>query len=251
MSKQKKFQDCESDRSRCWAFEVYPDSADPDWLSYLGESMIHAYVSPLHDKDIDQNGEPKKAHYHVMLIYETVQYPHQVFNDISIIAGNGVGGCNITDDFDNSELDAVKPITKNRLNWIGIDQNGKSFGAALKVRSKSGMARYLVHMDNADKYRYSEEDVLVFGVNDYLDVCGSAYDRYEVLKEMRIFCKENNIIYYQDLYDYAAEERPCDWFKVLSDSGTYVMDRYIKSIKYKMEHRINMIKNSSMEKDPD
>lgn len=61
MSNSNKFQsEKDSDRSRTWAFEVYPDSADPDWLKYLGESLIHCYVSPLHDKDIDADGNPKR-----------------------------------------------------------------------------------------------------------------------------------------------------------------------------------------------
>ena len=73
MAKIKKFQDEDKDRSRVWAFEVYPDSADPDWKNYLAESLIHAYISPLHDKDLEVDGVPKKGHYHIMLMYETVQ----------------------------------------------------------------------------------------------------------------------------------------------------------------------------------
>ena len=239
MSKSNKFQsERDADRSRVWAFEVYPDSADPDWLKYLGESLIHSYVSPLHDKDIDPDGNPKKAHYHIMLMYETVQYPHQVFEDIMIFGGAGVGGCNILDDYESCELTILKSVGKRRDHWVGYDDTGHCFGQIQRVRSKSGMARYLCHMDNADKYRYSEEDVTVFGKPDYLDVCGSVIDRYAILQEMREYCQVNQICYYSDLYDYAATERPMDWFKVLSDSGTYVMDRYIKSIKYKCDqHR--------------
>lgn len=238
MSNSNKFQiEKDSDRSRTWAFEVYPDSVDPDWLKYLGESMLHSYVSPLHDKDIDADGKPKKAHFHVMLMYDTVQYPHQVFEDIMVIGGPGVGGCNIIDNYDDYELTILKCTGYRLDHWVGYDENGKCFGQIQRIRSKSGMARYLCHMDNADKHRYSEEDVLVFGKPDYLDVCGSNINRYEVLEEMREFCKVNEVCYYADLYDYAAENRPMDWFKVLSDSGTYVMDRYIKSIKYKYDQR--------------
>lgn len=238
MSKTKKFQvETDKDRSRVWAFEVYPDSADQDWLKYLGESLIHAYVSPLHDKDIDPDGNPKKAHFHIMLMYDTVQYPHQVIEDVSVIAAQGVGGCNILENYEESDLESVVFKGKKREHWIGYDQDGKCFGQIQKIRSKSGMARYLCHMDNADKYRYSEEDVIVFGKPDYLDVCGSNINRYEILNEMREFCILNNVLYYGDLYDYAANERPMDWFRVLSDSGTYVMDRYIKSLNYKVKQQ--------------
>lgn len=234
MSRNKKYQDTDKDRSRVWAFEVYPSSADPEWINYLAESMIHAYVSPLHDKDLNEDGTQKTPHYHVMLMYDTVQYPHQVIQDAVIIGGKGLGGCGILENYSDSEFVDVRSVDKYDRYWIGYDQNDKSFGCVLKCRSKSGMARYLCHMDNADKYRYNEDDVQIFGQPDYLDVCGSSYERYEVIKDMMNFCRDNQIVLYADLCDYAAEHHPCDWYKVLCDSGTYVMDRYLKSLRYKI-----------------
>lgn len=245
MAKKKKYQaETEQDRSRTWAFEIYPDTADPEWMNYLAESLIHAYISPLHDKDLDPNGEPKKAHYHVMLMYETVQYPHQVIEDIITFGGCGVGGCNIKEDIEKCNLDIVKVIGRKRQHWNGYTEDGKCFGQIEKIRSKSGMARYLCHMDNADKYRYNENEVIVFGKPDYLEVCGSNINRYEILEEMREWCQKNNVLYYSDLYDYASIERPMDWFKVLSDNGTYVMDRYIKSLNYKYKQSLRDKLNS-------
>lgn len=240
------YQDTEKDRSRVWAFEVYPSSADPEWMNYLGESLIHAYVSPLHDKDLDPDGEAKTPHYHILLMYETVQFPHQVLQDIIDIAGMGIGGCNILSDFAEHNLVEVIPIKgSKRKKWQGISNFGKSFGVVVKISSKSGMARYLCHLDNADKYQYNPEDVIVFGKQDYYDTIGNSFDRYEMLQEMRDFCKQNNIIYYSDLYDYAAENRPQDWFRVLSDNGTYVMDRYIKALNFKHKE---FLKRVEMEK---
>lgn len=234
MSEQKKFQDTEKDRSRVWAFEIYPESVDPEWKTYLAESLIHSYISPLHDKDVDPDGEKKTPHYHIMLMYDTVQYPHQVMQDIIDIASGGVGGCNIIENFEDHKLIDIVPIKgSSKKKWQGISNYGKSFGVVVKITSKSGMARYLCHLDNADKYQYDVNDVTVLGKQDYLDTIGSVIDRYEMLQEMRIYCKENNIIFYADLYDYAAENRPEDWFKVLCDNGTYVMDRYIKALNYK------------------
>lgn len=248
MSDKIKYQDTEKDRSRVWAFEVYPDSVDPDWKNYLAESLIHSYISPFHDKDIDEGNVPKKGHYHIMLMYETVMYPHQVIQDIIDIAGGGVGGCNITEDFDEHKLVDIVPIRgSKRKKWQGISNFGKSFGIIVKIQSKSGMARYLCHMDNADKYQYDPADVQVFGKPDYLEVCGSQVDRYEMLREMRVFCKENNIVYFGDLYDYADENRHEDWFKVLCDSGTYVMDRYIKALHYKLKDHAKIVERQYLE----
>ena len=143
MARTKKYQDTEQDRSRVWAFEIYPDSAAENWKQQLSELMIHAYISPLHDKDLDPDGSPKKAHYHIMLMYDTVQYPHQVIFDAAAIAGKGLGGCSNMQHHDLSNIVDVRCITKDGLNWIGIDSDDKSYGCIVKVRSKTGMARYL------------------------------------------------------------------------------------------------------------
>ena len=143
MSKSKKYQDNDKDRSRTWAFEIYPDSADSNWYNQLCELMIHAYISPLHDQDIDEDGKPKKPHYHIMLMYDTVQYPHQVIMDAIAVAGKGLGGCCYSEDYDNWIFDDVKTVDKFDRVWIGFNTNLQSYGTILKVRSKSGMARYL------------------------------------------------------------------------------------------------------------
>ena len=51
-------------KKRNWAFVVYPESAPEDWIEQLQKTGLQCAVSPLHDKDTDPTGEPKKAHYH-------------------------------------------------------------------------------------------------------------------------------------------------------------------------------------------
>ena len=57
-------------RTRNFATVVYPDSAPADWKEKLDQLHVAAFISPLHDKDINPNGEPKKAHYHVLVMFE-------------------------------------------------------------------------------------------------------------------------------------------------------------------------------------
>ena len=57
-------------RVRNFATVVYPESAPENWQEILAEQFIPAFISPLHDKDINPTGEPKKPHYHVMIMYE-------------------------------------------------------------------------------------------------------------------------------------------------------------------------------------
>ena len=56
-------------KKRNWAFVLYPESAPKDWREQLAKSGIQCAVSPLHDKDLDPTGNPKKPHYHVILVY--------------------------------------------------------------------------------------------------------------------------------------------------------------------------------------
>ena len=53
-------------------FVAYPESTPYEVLVSGLEHFGHAYlISPLHDSDLDENGEVKKAHWHVMIFYQT------------------------------------------------------------------------------------------------------------------------------------------------------------------------------------
>ena len=52
-------------RTRNFATVIYPESAPSDWKEILNQEFIPAFISPLHDRDTNPTGEPKKPHYHV------------------------------------------------------------------------------------------------------------------------------------------------------------------------------------------
>ena len=60
-------------KKRNWAFVVYPESAPSDWIEQLQLSGAQFAISPLHDKDLNATGEPKKAHWHVIVVYGSPQ----------------------------------------------------------------------------------------------------------------------------------------------------------------------------------
>lgn len=100
-----------------------------------------------------------------------------------------------------------------------------------KVGSLRGYARYLCHLDNPEKAQYNPEDVRQFAGADYISIIGLAIDKYKCIGEMTDFVKKENIISYHTLVDYAREFR-MDWFRILCDSGTFVVKEYIKSRKW-------------------
>lgn len=154
-------------RTRNFATVVYPESAPKDWQEILSDQHVPAFISPLHDQDINPGGEAKKPHYHVMIMYEnvkTVEQAQAVFDSIG-----GVG------------LEIVQSIR--------------------------GYARYLCHLDNPEKAQYSQEEVRCLGGADYSGVIGLALDKYKAIGEMVAYCVEHQIYSYAELLLYTKEER--------------------------------------------
>lgn len=106
-----------------------------------------------------------------------------------------------------------------------------------EVQSLRGYARYLCHLDNPEKYQYDTSKVLAYGGIDYLSTIGLPTDRYKVLEEIMDYCDTNRILSYRQLMQYC---RTChyDWFRVLCDSGTYVVKEYLKSALWELENSL-------------
>lgn len=58
-------------RTRNWTFVVYPESAPDNWREIIDEYRTPWIESPLHDKDVNPDGELKKPHWHVMMMFPT------------------------------------------------------------------------------------------------------------------------------------------------------------------------------------
>lgn len=191
MSKNKKKKD---ERTRNWTFVVYPESAPENWKELLNELHVPWVESPLHDKDKNPDGELKKSHWHVMLMFSS-----------------------------NKSYAQIKEIT-NQLRSPNPQ----------KVANAKGMIRYFVHMDNPEKYQYEKNDIVSHGGADIASYLASTtQERYELIKEMMSFINENGILEMKDLLDYAMKERFEDWFPLLCDNSAYIVDSYIKSNRHK------------------
>lgn len=186
-------------RYRNWVGVLYPDSSPVDWLERLKALRVKAFVSPLHDRDLkNDDGEVKKPHYHILLMYDSVK----------------------------SELQVVEDFT--------------SFGAVpylvQYVHSLSGMARYLCHLDDSDKYRYSADEVLELSGADYAKVALSSEkkSKVSVMNEIMRYIVETGEWSYYELVRYAMDEKP-DWCEVLYGSGCNAVIAFMKSMVYTKE----------------
>lgn len=139
------------ERTRGYATIVYPESASSDWKEILADLKIQVLISPLHDQDVNPTGEPKKPHYHVMLMFEG---PKSSAQAKAVIATFGGIGCEV-------------------------------------INSTRGYARYLCHLDNPEKHRYSPSDVQQFGGVDYQSTVELASDLRAIGKEIRRFISKS------------------------------------------------------------
>lgn len=154
-----------SGRTRNFATVIYPESAPEDWLSILGECAVPAFVSPLHNEDLNPTGEAKKEHYHVMIMFDSVKTMEQAIEIFDRIGG------------------------------VGCE----------KVISTRGYARYLCHLDNPEKAQYPIEQIRSFGGADYLQIIGLVLDKYKAIEEMIDFCDSHGIVSYAELLKYSSK----------------------------------------------
>ncbi len=149
-------------KKRNWAFVLYPESAPVDWFEQLQQRGVVGAVSPLHDKDVNEDEErtPKKPHYHVLLVYKGP-------TAYSVVKA-------LTD-----ELNQPRPQA--------IEQLG-------------GYYRYLVHQDNPEKYQYDPKDIRRLGgfeIGDYVDLTRS--EKRRVRMAVRQYIIDHDICEYWEL----------------------------------------------------
>lgn len=183
-------------RTRNWTCVLYEDSMPQNYVDILDEEHIEWIESPWHDKDVNADGQPKKKHKHVLLMFGGVKSYEQ-----------------------------VKEIT---------DKLGAPIPQ--RVHNAKAMVRYMAHLDNPDKAQYNPEDIKAHGGVDLAELMRpNSSERYTLIKEMMTFIKDNGITEMQDLLDFALEARFDDWFPLLCDSCAYIIGTYIKSQRHRAQ----------------
>ena len=183
-------------KKRNWAFVLYPESAPADWREQLQKTGLPCAISPLHDRDVNADGEPKKPHYHVMIFYQ------------------GPTSYNV-----------VKRLTD------GLNQPIPQV-----VEQVRGYYRYLTHMDNPEKAQYPASGIRTlngFDIGDFVDMTKSEVTK--VLRALMDYIRENDLMEYADLMDMTmCEGVPPEWFDVAS-SHTLFFTGYLKSRRFRVE----------------
>ena len=179
-------------KKRNWAFVLYPESAPDNWLETLQLTGLQCVVSPLHDKDLDPNGQPKKAHYHVILVYGSPT----TYNNVKSLT-------------DSLKQPIPQPLEQVR-----------------------GYYRYLTHKDNPDKYQYSDSDIISlngFNIADFVDISKSEVT--EIKYNLQCLIRERGFSEYFSFMNYVQDNFDRVYYDIAS-SHTIFFNTYIKSLRF-------------------
>ncbi|MCI7565176.1 replication protein [Aerococcus urinaeequi] len=177
----------EYEKGRDWTFIVYPESAPDNWRTVLDETHLRWIESPLHDKDMNADGEIKKSHYHILLTFDGPVTEKQVIKLIDPLN---------------------TPLPK-------------------KVGSARGLVRYMAHLDNPEKYQYSRDEIVGHcgaDVESYFELTKTS--KMSVMKEIITYIYENKIDNYADFLMICIQHSD-DWFDVAINYNTLAINKMI------------------------
>lgn len=176
-----------------WAFVLYPESAPVNWREQLQQTGLQIAISPLHDKDLNADNTPKKAHYHIILVYEG-------------------------------------PTTYNNVLML---TTGLNQPIPQPLDSIRGYYRYFTHEDNPEKYHYNEQEITTlngFDVKNYLEL--TANQITACLIELTHIIQDNDIREYSTLIDLLIENEKKELLQVAQNKTIY-LNTYITSKRHK------------------
>ena len=181
-------------KGRAWAFVMYPESMPDNYFELLEQTGLPFAISPLHDKDLDPTGQPKKPHYHVMCYYDNTTTKKNVKENV----------CDL--------VNGTIPI---------------------KLESMRGMYRYHLHLDNPEKYQYDDRDRTFINGFDVAKVESLTYTEVsKLLQAIQKLIVNEHILEYSDLLDILLDSNEYNMWDV-ARNHTMFLNAYITSRRYK------------------
>lgn len=166
-----------------WTCVVYPcESLPENWKSILGDLMVSWAISPLHDQDVNADGEKKKAHRHLLLSFRSVKSYAQIEEITSRLGAP-----------------APQPCYDTRA-----------------------LVRYFLHMDNPEKAQYKRENIEFGGGFDLENALkASASEEQAVLHELCEWIRVNTVCEFCDVDEYVRTQRK-EWCFILDKKTYYL-----------------------------
>ena len=179
-----------SEKGRDWTFVIYPESAPKNWRELLDGTHLRWIESPLHDKDLDADGELKKPHWHIMISFDG-------------------------------------PVTLTAVKKYSLMLNCPE---PRKVGSGKGLVRYMIHLDNPEKHQYDIDDIIAHNGADiasYFEL--TATNKLSAMKDIILYIVENEIDNYADFLIIAIGVSD-DWFNIAINHNTLAINKCIDAV---------------------
>lgn len=190
---------------------LYPDSTTYDVdkvIKALAQEHLTFAVSPIHDRDVEDDGSLKKGHYHLLLAYSSATTLNNIRGWFKV--------CGLPE----SDLHSVRVCA-----------------------SGVGYYRYLTHKDNPEKVQYSDKDIRVFNDLDDLFKKFSKTASEKIDDLVRIFqiVDELNTISFHSLIQYLMYNDR-DLFKLITSSSALAIcvKEYQRSLEYDKRKGLNL-----------
>lgn len=205
--KQREYDKNRAGRTRNYTAVMYPDDLPELWIDMINDTHVKWICSPLHDKDLTADGEPKKPHYHILFLFSNVKTVEQV-------------------------IDYLKDI-------FGESDNGSIIGVATpqSVSDRCALVRYFAHMDDPIKAQYDVNDIKGYNGADPAEIL--RYNQSETIEMMTAieqFIDDNCITEYSDLCRRIRIDRP-EWYWVVVTRNTMHFTAYIRSCRHISEKK--------------
>lgn len=182
-------------KKRYWAVIVYPESCPSNWQDILQERGLQVCISPLHDKDLNPDNTPKKAHWHCILCWENPT----TFNNVKELC-------------DELNCPIPQPLDSVR-----------------------GYYRYLTHKDNPEKYQYDDSLITTingFDISNFSELTNT--EVIAILKSIINIIRDNNIFEFSQLVDLLTDNEETfgrNFLDVLSNKYFYI-NTYLTSYRH-------------------
>nr|WP_013130267.1 replication protein [Helicobacter pylori]ADG64867.1 RepH [Helicobacter pylori] len=201
--------------ARHWTILIYPESVNPNFKDILCKpTMAFQWVlSPLHDKDLNDDGTLKKPHYHLLLVFE---------NAVRI----------------NIILEICRSI------------NAPEYAEQIRG-GITKFYEYLTHKNHPNKAQYNqynESDIECsngFDIKDYMSLKELKKLDDLILDEIFDFIERNEIVSFRHLLAYSKQFKP-EWFYLLKHQYTYFITQHIKSIAWEKLNGVGKLNYSTL-----
>lgn len=186
-------------KARYWTGVLYPENMIDDWQEEIGDLLQLPYVYCIHDKDLDNDGDSRKVHVHLMIVFPNTTTQKHAMSVFDVLSASG----------------------KSALNTIQ---------AVINVRS---MYNYLIHDTDTckrkNKHLYDKKDRIVgnnFDIGTYEQV--SAQEKINMAKELSDIIMREHFIDFGEFYLYVTSNFDDVYFEILKTNSGF-FERLIKS----------------------